>query len=61
MFCGCSNISYISVNFTEWVDGTTGAWVLGVASSGTFVAPAELPDERDTDKIPEGWTVVHKD
>jgi hypothetical protein len=60
MFYGCSKLSYINVGFTDWGDDTTDFWVSNVASSGTFVAPAALPDERGSDKIPKGWTLERK-
>ena len=60
MFQGCSNLASINVSFTAWepTNATTG-WVNGVAASGTFTCPAELPDTRGTSNIPTGWTVVN--
>lgn len=58
MFSQCTSLSSIKVHFTEWVDGASGGWVSGVPSTGTFYCPAELPDERGINRIPEGWTKV---
>ena len=59
MFQGCSNLSSINVSFTTWEPtNATTRWVNGVAASGTFTCPAELPDTRGTSNIPEGWTKV---
>ena len=57
MFQGCRNLTSIDVSFTEWDTlGATPRWVEGVAASGTFTCPAELPDTRGISNIPEGWT-----
>ena len=59
MFKYCSNLSSIDVSFTTWNNtNSTPRWVDGVAASGTFTCPAELPDTRGTSNIPEGWTKV---
>jgi hypothetical protein len=42
---------------TGFAGGGTGDWVAGVAETGTFVCPEDLPIERGNDYIPEGWTV----
>ena len=57
MFDGCSNLSLIKVNFTEWTRWTR-AWVSGVAPTGTFVCPKSLAEEYGENRIPEGWRVV---
>ena len=56
MFDSCSNLASIDVSFTVWdPTNATTSWVYGVASSGTFTCPAELPDTRGASNIPEGW------
>ena len=73
MFHGCSNLSYIKVNFTQWpeiyysfstrqdedveLDEAEFGWVTDVAPIGTFVCPRALPKEYGPQRIPEGWTV----
>ena len=60
MFKGCSKLNYIKVHFTDWnVVGSTDEWVVGVAASGEFHCPADLPDEVYLgNKKPSGWTRV---
>ena len=62
MFKGCSNLSQIEVGFSEWSEdeyGTaTDTWVEGVAPTGTFICPKELPEEYGVSRIPESWRVV---
>ena len=59
MFQGCSNLTSINVSFTAWnPTNATTRWVTGVAASGTFTCPAELPDTRSVSNIPAGWTKV---
>ena len=59
MFQGCSNLASIDVSFTTWEPANaTTRWVNGVAASGTFTCPAQLPDKRGTNNIPAGWTKV---
>ena len=59
MFKYCSNLASINVSFTTWNHAnSTPRWVEGVAASGTFTCPAELPDTRGVDNIPTGWTKV---
>ncbi len=59
LFSGCSNLTKISVYFTEWPDATE--WVKNVSSTGVFYKPKSLSEVRDIDHIPEGWTVVESD
>ena len=59
MFNGCTSLSSVTVHFKTWptisnMDG----WLSGVAPTGIFRCPAELPDERGNGRIPEGWTKV---
>ena len=59
MFDSCSNLASIDVSFTVWEPtNATTRWVNGVAASGTFTCPAELPDTRGASNIPSGWTKV---
>ena len=57
MFNGCTSLSSLKVAFTAW-GGQTRNWLNRVAASGTFTCPAELPDTRGVNNIPEGWTKV---
>ena len=56
MFDSCHSISQIKVSFSEW-EGMDNSWVAGVAPTGTFICPKELPQEYGINRIPEGWTV----
>jgi hypothetical protein len=61
MFYSCSELTYISVRFTEWdPDDTdfTDDWVYGVSSNGTFICPLELPEEYGNSYIPKNWKVL---
>ena len=58
MFQGCAKLSLIRVHFTAWGSQTT-AWVIRVASTGTFYKPTALTEGYGTSKIPTGWTVVN--
>ena len=63
MFAGCLNLSEIEVDFTDWGEYglyATGDWVGNVGTSGTFICPEGLEEVFNYDRIPEGWTVVHK-
>ena len=66
MFEGCVRLSKIKVGFLDWgeifdVRGdkfwNTDHWFDGVAPSGTFICPEELPEEFGENRIPEGWKV----
>ena len=59
MFDGCSSLNYIKALFTTTPSATyTGAWVYGVAATGTFVkSPDATWDVRGGHGIPNGWTV----
>ena len=61
MFDGCTNLNSIKVAFTDWNTGgsSTSWWVNGVASTGTFICPAELAKEYGRNRIPNGWTVKY--
>ena len=59
MFAGCTSLSSVTVHFKKWPTGTQlNNWLSGVAPTGIFRCPAELPDKRGNGKIPEGWTKV---
>ena len=59
MFNGCTSLSSVTVHFKTWPSGALlNNWLSGVAPTGIFRCPAELPDERGNGRIPEGWTKV---
>ena len=59
MFTGCTSLSSVTVHFKTWPTGSQlNNWLSGVAPTGIFRCPAELPDERGNGRIPEGWTKV---
>ena len=59
MFEGCTSLSSVTVHFKTWPAASyLKNWLSGVAPTGTFRCPAELPDERGDGRIPEGWTKV---
>ena len=59
MFNGCTSLSSVTVHFKTWPSGALlNNWLSGVAPTGRFRCPAELPDERGNGRIPEGWTKV---
>ena len=59
MFAGCTSLSSVTVHFKTWPSGVLlNNWLSGVAPTGIFRCPAELPDERGNGRIPEGWTKV---
>lgn len=59
MFRGCTKLNYIKMLATDIsATGCLGAWVKGVASSGTFVKnPAMNSLPTGTSGIPSGWTI----
>ena len=62
MFSDAKYIRYIKVGFTEWPEnGETTNWVKGAEESNTciFIGPKDLPDLRDKDHIPVGWSFGH--
>ena len=59
MFYGCTSLSSVTVHFKTWPKASyLNNWLSGVAPTGIFRCPAELPDERGNGRIPEGWTKV---
>ena len=59
MFAGCTSLSSVTVHFKTWPAASyLNNWLNGVAPTGIFRCPAELPDERGNGRIPEGWTKV---
>ena len=67
MFKGCTNLVEINVGFTEWreeyeLDGETSSctrdWLSGVAPTGTFICPKELPKEFGASGIPPRWKII---
>lgn len=63
MFTGCSNLNYIKCLATDIssADYTTGAWVDGVASTGTFIYDLETAWSVGSDGIPTGWRTQELD
>ena len=60
MFGYCGKLNYIKCLATEIESNSTGSWVPGVASTGTFVKAASMNDWTTGDNgIPTGWTVVN--
>ena len=67
MFYGCTALTYIKVNFTDWNSGNyTKQWTYGVHISGRFDCPTTLTATKNTDAfniynqtsyIPQGWGV----
>ena len=58
MFSKCSKLNYIKCLATEIKSNTTGAWVDGVASTGTFVKNPNMSGwTTGNSGIPTGWTV----
>ena len=59
MFAGCTSLSSVTVHFKTWPSASyLNNWLSGVAPTGIFRCPAELPDVRGNGRIPEGWTKV---
>ena len=55
----CSKLNYIKCLATEIETNSTGNWVSGVASTGTFVKNPKMTSwETGTSGIPTGWTVI---
>ena len=55
----CGKLNYIKCLATEIASNSTGSWVPGVASTGTFVKAASMNDWTTGDNgIPTGWTVI---
>lgn len=63
MFYGCTNLSSMEVEFTNY-DNSNNAftnWVSGVVAAGTFTKPASLTNmPSGNNGIPTNWTVVDK-
>ena len=59
MFMSCSSLNYIKCLAAD-ISATfcTDYWVLGVASTGTFVKNPNTTWETGFSGIPEGWTVI---
>lgn len=61
MFYNCSKLNYIKVGFTNWDGSATFVWVNGVAETGTFEAPRELPVILGVSNIPENWAFPNQE
>ena len=60
MFKGCTSLNYVKALFTDDPSkSTTGFWLYGVSSTGTFVKSKDATwDVRGENGIPKGWTVI---
>lgn len=56
MFKGCSNLKYVKMTAT-YVSVGLSDWLVGVASSGTFIKAAGVTLSEGASGIPSGWTV----
>ena len=55
----CGKLNYIKCLATEIEKNSTGSWVSGVASTGTFVKASSMTSWTTGDNgIPTGWTVI---
>lgn len=59
-FRNCTSLNKIKVNLLSWdaIPYEQGGWLENVSPTGTFICPKELPDIRNTSRIPVGWTRV---
>ena len=56
MFKGCTSLTGLTVDFTDWNNGLyTANWLYNVAPTGTLTKPAALPDKLGYSYIPNGW------
>ena len=61
MFEGCTNLSYIECAMVRDSSVFGNSWVIGVASSGTFVKNVlQAKYEYSNNSIPTGWNIVNK-
>jgi len=60
MFYGCTNLNYIKCLATNPSYGDSTSWLVGVASTGTFVKKAGVSWQTGNWAIPSGWTVVEE-
>ena len=65
MFCNCTKLASIEVNFTAWnPSNATEYWLENAGSqttgTKTFTCPANLPNTISDHNIPTGWTRVNK-
>ncbi|MBO7597953.1 MAG: hypothetical protein J6T70_13010 [Bacteroidales bacterium] len=62
MFTECRQLQYVNVNFTKWdrnyTHPTTSYWLEHVAAKGIFIRPPALPEERNSDFIPDNWILL---
>lgn len=61
MFNGCTQLSSIYVNFSDWSESLsvppTKLWVNRIASYGIFKCPSDLEQLSGINNIPEYWDV----
>jgi len=60
MFQGCSSLNAVECLATNLGSSTTGKWLDGVSSTGTFTKAVGATWQTGISGIPEGWTVVEK-
>ena len=60
MFQGCTSLNYIKcLAIYKSASGCTNGWVIGVASSGTFVKHPSTSWSRGVDGVPNDWTITN--
>ena len=57
MFRYAEKLNALTVEFDSWPNGSTGGWLDGVAETGVFTCPIELPVIKDENHIPVDWNV----
>lgn len=60
MFNGCSSLTSVGVDWTQWPSASDGTknWLAYVSAAGTFKCPAALTiPSRDENGVPSGWTI----
>lgn len=57
MFEKCSNLTSITVGFSQWNEGATEGWVTDIATQGSFYSPSTLQEKHSANTMPLNWTV----
>ena len=60
MFHGCTSLTVVKCLATSVIVDSTGDWLKGVASTGTFTKTAGAEWPSGVDGIPTGWTVIEQ-
>lgn len=61
MFYGCSSLSSVRLDATQWGSAWGSSWLYGVSPTGYFYTPvpeAYASITRGPDTVPENWTIV---